>query len=207
MARGPNPKHVATTVSGWVLKPSLSQVDAGNAYGRAIPDDAWSQIEAAFEKHGVLVEMRTTPRANENVKDPNSYGAGRNNADKDMERAFSLVEELRSNHTLVSAISDSWELNRGHGKDSGLKQCLDDASMALLRALYIIRDADPVVMELPSEADAKKQLVRKIAAALEGAGLPSQARDIRPLIAAFSIHGEFSAEAFDKWLSRALGQN
>ena len=169
--RGPTPRFAALAIGGWVLRPPISQAEAEVAFGRPLPPCVWARIVRGFARLGHIRDQLDAPRLNKNKDDPRSYSIGREIAERDIKRAFSIISNQIDQAELNFAIQDNADRVRESYDPKPMHQRLKAVADELMHMMATIRDAEPEAITVPSDAQARNALARYIFAALDAAGL------------------------------------
>ena len=132
------------------------------------------------------------------------------------------ITAARRNRDFLVEASDNYCLQTfGHSALGrfNAERNLDEAYAKLFDALVVLERANPREIETPSQAEARRILLREIREALaeagldasisDGRGLPEDAAeaDLTPfeqLLSAFGAHDAETPASFAKWVRRAL---
>lgn len=218
-------KRAARASGGMVQEPPLSQPEAGEIIGQAIPDPAWLAIRRAFHAYGWRQDALGTSKASRSKGDDQSWHTRKDAATKAIEAAMQKVQSARSRHGgFLDEASENYSLEtfgQSYTTDKSARRMLDDAYKTMLNALVIVERANPQEIEIPTAAHSRDMLVRDIHAALTKSGIKAQVssgfdlgeleivrlKDLtafEALIVQFSIGDDRKPAAFSAWLRTAL---
>lgn len=214
--------RAASLCSGasWLLPPPVSRDDAATEFGAEISENAWLEIEQAFERHGLRLDALNGTRDNKNPNDARGWHKRKGYAEKAIENAFTALNKI--NRDFLDEADGNVSLKRsGFREDYRSQQRLDKVLDELLFFSWLIREAEPISHEIMTESQSRAALARDVFAALKGAGAqlsngwsislaePSNAdlTGFERLAELMQIHEGETPSATAKWLREALAQD
>lgn len=218
-------RRAAHSLGGMVLEPNLSQAEAGEIIGQAIPDTAWLGIRRAFHAYGWRQDALKTSKASRSKGDDQSWHTRKDAATKAIEAAMDKVQAAKSKHGgFLDEASENYSLEtfgQSYTTDKSARRMLEDAYMKMLHALVIMERANPQEIEIPTAAHSRDLLVRDIHTVLTENGIEARLssgfdlgqmeivrlKDLtafEALIAQFGIGDDKKPAAFSAWLRAAL---
>lgn len=207
------------TGAGWLLHPPIARDKAEAEFDAAIPEAVWSEICAAFVRHGMrLDDLKEATRVNQNRSDPKGWKRRWGSTERKLDAALDALggidrDFLREAETNVSLTkSDGIEI---YDCTNRLNAAMDE----ILFLMWIIREAEPIMREMPSKAKSHRMLARDVFAALKPCGAtlsngwkvaqtqPSNAdlTGFERLAELLKIHQGDTPAATSKWLREAVG--
>jgi len=223
--KGTTTKRAAYDLGGLVPEPPLSQAQASDVIGQAIPDHAWREICAAYEAYGERQRALEASKASRSKGDAQSWHTRQKAATKAIEAAMDKVSDSRKNHgRFLDEASENYSVQavgRSYGPEESATRMLDEAHEKLLHAVAIIERANPQEIEIPTAATSRDMLVKDIHAALTGAEIEVRlsngfdlgqmgivrTKDLTAfevLIGQFGIGDDRKPAAFSAWLRGVL---
>lgn len=218
-------KRAARPQGGLIAEPPISQAEAGRIIGREIPDAAWQEIRAAFGRHGRQMRALEASKLSRSKGDDQSWHLRQMAATKAIEAAMAKLDAARARHGAFLEEASELFANEAFGRssatDESARRLLDEAYMAMMRAVTIVERAEPKEIETPTAAHARDLLVRAIRDALESGGVTARASsgfdlgqlenvrladltDFERLVAGFLIGDDKRPAAFSAWIRGAL---
>lgn len=205
---------------GWVMDPPVSRGEAEVEFGAAITDDAWREVRAAFKRHGSRLDDLEGTRLNKNPNDQQGWHRRKSDAERNLNAAEKALAAI--NLDFLREAEELASLKQSGGRDSyesqqRLKTALDEVAFLS----WILREAEPIQRELPSEAESRRILACDVFKALERLGAelsngwslaqidqPSHAdlTGYERLAELLQIHQGETPAATAKWLREALAQ-
>ena len=214
--RGTAPALVMSSAGYFVAPPPVTRERMAEIFGAPLPDDAWLEVETAFERFQAnLVHGNAAVRAAD-------YKKGRRKAEQDITAAFEAAKAHVGSETTRSmekAVSRGTPEGVAGKLDCDISGHLAKAAEHLGLALRAIRQAEPVPMPIPTAPQAKVFLARQLRDILNRAGLPVHisdrrslphepaAADLTPferLVSEAELHVANSRDALAKWVAEAL---
>jgi hypothetical protein len=167
-------KQAAYPKGGIVLQPAVSQEEGSDLLGVPITDEAWGRIALAFALFGDGMDALDTPRPNDAKNDPQSWHQQQRASVADLNRAFECIDRVtRDRIQFLMGALDNYSLQtHGHSGSLQMIRDLDDMKLRLIRAMALIERAEPFVIEVPTEATLRANLIAAIFRAMKEAGLP-----------------------------------
>lgn len=172
-------RRAARSLGGLVMGPPITR-EAACEYVRAdISEEAWGAICSAFAQYGCVLDSLKASRASKS-KDPEKSGwhERQQSTVKALEAALDRVQAARKHRDFLIEASENYSivtLGQSAGADLSAARLLDEAFKKILDALVIVDRAEPQIVEVPTEANARAQLVRAIAGALAQDGIAARA--------------------------------
>jgi hypothetical protein len=219
---GSTTRRAATAWASWVVFP-IDKGAAETILGCTIPDEAWQAIEAAYWQYSQRLTGLTASKTSRKKDDPQGWAARQAAATRALEDALARVDAVRSKHGdfLYEASANYSLQTHGYSLIGEVRKKLDEAFLLMVDALTIVERAEPIEIELPTEAAARDILVRDIFGALRAAGIEARASygaaldqlervtltDLAPfekLIAALQVGDEKRPAAFSAFVRAAL---
>ena len=166
-------KQAAYSKGGMVLEPNVSQEAASGVLGQPIPDTAWQKITLAFGLYGDGLDDLGTSRPNDGKNDPQSWHQQQRASVADLNRAFECIDRVtRDRKQFLIDARDNYSLQtHGHSGSLAMKRDLEDMKLRLIRAMATIERAEPLELEVPTEATLRASLIAEIYGALQGCGI------------------------------------
>lgn len=182
---GNTTRRAARSLGGMIMQPPITREAAGEHFGAEITAESWSEICRAFAQYGFVLDDLKASRASKS-KDPNkaSWHERQKNTVKALEAALDRLQVARKHRRFLHEASENYSLvtlNRSAGADLDAANLLDEAFKKILYACVMIERAEPQIVEVPTEANARAMLVRAIAEALTKAGIKARASTGRSL--------------------------
>jgi hypothetical protein len=176
---GKTTRRAARSLGGIAMQPPITRERAGKDIGAEITPEAWSAICRAFEQYGFALDNLAASRASKS-KDPAkaSWHERQKSTVKALEAALDRLEATRKHDEFLHEASENYALaNLGYsaGSEVNADRMLREAYRKVLDALVIIERAEPMEIEVPTEATARAVLVRDIRDALQRQGIEARA--------------------------------
>jgi hypothetical protein len=206
--------------AGWVLDPPVTRLEAEACFGAPIHESAWLEIHKAFERHGRRLGDLEGSRNNQNPNDERSWHKRKSDTQRRIDTASNALDGI--NRKFLVEAENNVSLNRSGGLESydsvkRLNRALDE----ILFLSWIMREAEPIGREIPTDSESRKLLARDIFKALEGSGAklsngwaigqrPPTRADLtgfERLTELMRIHLGNSPTATSKWLRDAMGED
>jgi len=207
------------TGGGWVMRPPVCREAAEAEFGAVIPEVVWRKICGSFFKHGRrLDDWNEATRLNESPNDPKGWQRLKGDTERRLDKALKALgginrDFLREAETNVSIVKSG-----GLTSYNGVAR-LDTAMDEILFLMWIIREAESIMQEMPSKAESHRMLARDVFAALKPCGAtlsngwkvaqtqPSNAdlTGFERLAELLKIHQGDTPAATSKWLREAVG--
>lgn len=178
-------RRAARSLGCMVMQPPITREAAGEYVKAEISDEAWGAICRAFAQYGYALAALKASRASKS-KDPQkaSWHERQQNTVKALEAALDRLQATRKHGEFLREASENYTLatfGHSHGNDMSADRMLREAYRLTLDALVIIERAQPQIIEVPTEANARTTLVRGIADALAKDGIKARASTGRNL--------------------------
>lgn len=172
-------RRAARSLGGMVMQPPITRAEAGEYLGAEIPAESWRAICTAFALYGDALDDLKTSRASKS-KDPEkaSWHERQKSTVKALEAALDRLQAIRKHEEFLREASENYSMathGSSHGLDLSADRMLREAYKKILDALIIIERAEPMEIEVPTEANARATLVRAIAGALVQDGIEARA--------------------------------
>lgn len=176
-------KRASRSLGGMVMQPPITCEDAGEYVKAEIPIEAWSEICRAFAQYGCALDNLKASRASKS-KDPKkaSWHERQKSTVKALEAALDRLQATRKHGEFLHEASDNYCLatfGYSFGYHVNADKLLRESYLNILNALVIIERAEPMIMEVPTEANARTTLVRDIADILARNGIEARASNGR----------------------------
>lgn len=154
---------------GWVLTPPVSRKDAERETGMDIPEPAWQEIHKAFALYGRRLDALTGFQANHDKNNLLSFAAQKTKTER---RLASAIKELDAiPRGFLDEAADNLSITKTGGGDSfNLRGRLAAALVEMDQLAAMIRDAEPIPRETPTEATARIELAQAVFATLKPYG-------------------------------------
>ena len=167
-------RQAAYSKGGIVHQPLISQGLASDAFGQPIPDAVWQKISLAFGLFGDGMDNLNTSRPNDAKNDPQSWHQQQRASVADLNRAFECIDRVtRDRKQFLMDALDNYSLQaRGHSDSLQMIRDLDGIKLQLSRAMTMIERAEPIELEVPTEATLRANLIATVHDAFKEAGLP-----------------------------------
>lgn len=204
---------------GWCPEVSITKESAEKEFGAAIPDAAWKEISAAWERHYRNKADLEGTRLNNNRNDPNGWARRK----KDTERRLrvALVELDGLNQDFLSQAVDNLEI-QGRYQEEFLdwRRRLDRARDDILMLHFVTASAEPLGIEVLTDSESRKRLAGQIFAALKPHGATvsngfalgqteashADLTGFERLIELMGVHQGDTPSATSKWVREAVAQ-
>jgi hypothetical protein len=178
-------KRAARSLGGMVLEPPITREEAGEYVKTEISAEAWAEICRAFVEYGGALDDLKTSRASRS-KDPEkaSWHERQTSTAKALEAALDRLQATRKHGEFLREASENYSLqksNASYSDATDADRMLRDAHRLILDALVIVERAEPMEIELPTEANARAKLVRDVASALAKSEIEARASNGRNL--------------------------
>jgi|GEM_PF-5446857 hypothetical protein len=172
-------RRAARSLGGMVMQPPITREAAGEYLKAEISAEAWSAIRRSFAQYGFAQDALKASRASKSKDSKKaSWHERQQNTVKALEAALDRLKATQKHGEFLSEASENYSLaNRGysHGTDVSADRMLREAFRLILDALVIVERAEPMEIEVPTEANARATLVRDIASALAESGIEARA--------------------------------
>lgn len=161
------------------MQPPITREAAGEYLKTEIPPEAWQEICRAFAMYGDVLDALDASRASKS-KDPAkaSWHERQKSTVKALEAALDRLQATRKHGAFLHEASENYSLaNLGQsaGTELNADRMLRDAYRKILDALVIIERAEPMAVDVPTEATVRAVLVRDIRDALVPHGIEVRA--------------------------------
>lgn len=216
-------KRAARSLGGIVREPPITRDMASTYLGAEVSKEAWLTICQAFASYGDRCDDLAASRLGKS-KDPQkaSWHERQKSTITALEAVLDRLESVRNHGEFLREASENYSLisfNASFGPEVNADQILREAYRKILDALVIIERAEPMEIDVPTDANARARLAREIKGALAQDGialnlsdrraLPEDAAeaDLTPfeqLLSALGVHDGETPSAVARWIHRAV---
>lgn len=217
-------KRAARPYSAFQLvEAPIPQDQAEFALGREISDEEWAGINFAYQRHQANLRALNSSKASRKKDDRQGWLARQTASVRDIEAAMERIERVRNRHgDFLDEASENHSIQQfGHSAHPSAcaLDLLTDAYRKLISAVAIVERAEPLEIEVPTEAEARKTLVSSIFEVLKPGGAAitngrsievldecsfSMLTGFEQLIYELEIHEAKRPETFARWVRSAV---
>lgn len=213
----------AATAGAFFCDPPIGKRKADDVLGCEMPACVWEEIKNAYAGHAERLNDLSASKLSRKKDDPRGWTARKTATMRALEDALKKLDAARSKHGdfLYEASENHSLQTRGHSGIHRARKLVDDAFMSTLNALIIVDRAEPIEIEVPTEATSREIFVRDVWDILRSAEIEVRASygakldqlervtladltNFERLIAEFQIGDEKKPAAFSAFVRGAL---
>lgn len=216
-------RRAARSLGGIVMQPPMSREAASEYLETEISLEAWSKVAQAFCKYGFSLDDLNASRASKS-KDPTkaSWTERQKLTVNALEGAMDRLQATRKHGEFLREASENYcqaEFGYSFSSEVSADRLLNEAYRKIFDAIVIIERAEPIEVEVPTNASARAILAIAIRDALSEDGIKTQLSDRRTLpddaseadltpfeqlLSALGVHEGETPTAVARWIHRAV---